>query len=100
LFNGKPVPQSKKEEKMIMKVRSLCSLITSLAILGAGSCFLAGVAKAETKTAESGNVRAEVSFQPTSGLCSQNPQLRLLRGAQTVFNQKYTDRRDWLLSGI
>lgn len=70
-----------------MKVRSIFSLITSLAILGAGSCFLGGVAKAETKTAESGNVRASVSFEPTSGLCSQNPQLRLLRGGQTVFNQ-------------
>jgi hypothetical protein len=74
---------------MIMKVRSLCSLITSLAILGAGSCFLAGVAKAETKTAESGNVRAEVSFQPNpiKGRCAQNPQLRLFRSDQIVLNQ-------------
>jgi hypothetical protein len=70
-----------------MKVRSIFGLITSFAILGAASCFLGGVAKAETKTAESGNVRAEVSFQSTSGLCSQNPQLKLVRKGQTVFNQ-------------
>jgi len=72
---------------MFMKARSRFSLITSMAILGIGSCFLAGVAKAETKTAESRNVRAEVSFEPTSQLCSQNPRLRLVRRGQTVFNQ-------------
>ena len=70
-----------------MKVRSIFGLITSFAILSAAFCFLEGVAKAETKTAESGNVRAEVSFEPTNGLCSQNPQLRLVRNAQTVLNQ-------------
>ncbi|WP_293156658.1 MULTISPECIES: hypothetical protein [unclassified Microcoleus] len=70
-----------------MKVRSIFSLITSLAILGAASCFLEGVAKAETQTAESGNVRAEVSLGRRSGLCSQNPRLRLVRKGQTVFNE-------------
>ena len=70
-----------------MKVRSIFGLITSVTIVGIGSCFLGGVAKAETKTAESGNVRAEFSFGPTSGLCSQNPQLKLVRKGQTVFNQ-------------
>jgi hypothetical protein len=70
-----------------MKVRSIFGLITSLTIVGVGSCFLGGAAKAETKTAESGNVRAEVLFEPTSGLCSQNPQLRLFRSGQTAFNQ-------------
>ncbi|MGB8689715.1 MAG: hypothetical protein WCD53_20575 [Microcoleus sp.] len=69
-----------------MKVRSIFGLITSVTIVGIGSCFLGGAAKAETKTAESGNVRAEVSSQSTSGLCSQNPRLRLLRNARTVFN--------------
>ncbi|MBE9188174.1 hypothetical protein IQ270_26935, partial [Microcoleus sp. LEGE 07076] len=67
-----------------MKARSIFGLITSWAILGAAFCFLEGAAKAETKTAESGNVKASVSFEPISRLCSQNPQLRLLRGGQTV----------------
>lgn len=70
-----------------MKGRSIFSVAASLAMLVASSLFLAEVAQAETKSAESGNVKAEVSSDSRNGLCWQNPRLRLVRNGQTVLNE-------------
>jgi len=83
-----------------MKTLTIFSAAVSLAVLVASSLFLAKVAQAETKSAESGNVKAEVSLGSRNGLCWQNPRLRLVRNGQTVFNEDISKKEVgycWLL---
>ncbi|MBD1879767.1 hypothetical protein [Coleofasciculus sp. FACHB-T130] len=77
-----------------MKVRSLLSFGVSLAILSAGSLFLASAAKAETKTAQSGNVRAESSYQEGEGSCQNSLSLKVIRNGQTVLQQPLSIEND------
>lgn len=57
-----------------------------LAIIAIGSMGFATPVVAETKTAESGNVRAEFSYQ-SQDFCLENPQLQISRDGENVLNQ-------------
>lgn len=62
-----------------------------LAIISIGSMGVATPPTlAETETAESGNVRAEFSYQ-NQEWCLENPQLQISRDGQIVFNQSLSE---------
>lgn len=69
-----------------MKARSLLSLLSKTTIFIAILLIFASVAKAETRTAQLGNVRAEISYQG-GDFCLTNARIRIIRGGQTLLNQ-------------
>lgn len=71
-----------------MKARSLLNLLSKTTIFSAILLLLASVAKAETRTAQLGNVRVEISYQGGDFCVTDaRARIRIIRGGQTLLNQ-------------
>lgn len=81
------------KEKGLMKSRTLLCFIGSLALWSAGALLFGNSAIAETKTAQSGNVRAEFSSQEKE-YCLSNLRLKIIRQGKTVWERSPSSKQE------
>lgn len=79
--------------------RLVSKLTVIFTALGCGLFAFSELAKAETKTVEFGNIRADFSFS-VGQYCRKNPRLTLMRNGVTVFNQRVSDEDFCLLNNL